>query len=294
MVKHHFLLLFSTTCALLIGIVVGQVGRTEFPAGAQSARQSSPFPMAMRTGGNLYLQTSAEYQAACLQVYRCAGDRLRKIMATQEVAGLRPAVVMDLDETVLDNSAFQTYLYRTGQEYTDELWQDYERNYARDVTLIPGAKQFIDEASALGVSVVFLSNRSEANQASTVSVLKRLKVSGDDVEERLYLKAQEAPSDKTSRRDRIAARYNILLIIGDNLRDFAEDFAAPSVPAHPTPKAVLAAISARKAEVVRSAFHWGTNWFIVPNPVYGEWDKLIKVEPKELMHPTSMAAPSTP
>ncbi|MBL9090994.1 MAG: hypothetical protein JNL96_07200, partial [Planctomycetaceae bacterium] len=105
MFKRNIPLLISTTFALLTGIILGQVGTTEFPAGAQSARQSSPFPMALRTGGNLYLQASAEFQAACLQIYRCAGDRLRKIMTNQELAGRRPAVVMDLDETVFDNSA---------------------------------------------------------------------------------------------------------------------------------------------------------------------------------------------
>lgn len=294
MVQRKFPQWIATTFALAIGIVVGRVGKTEFPAGAQSDRQSPPFPMALRTGGNLYLQTSAEFQAACLQIYRCAGDRLHKIVTTQEFAGRRPAVVMDLDETVFDNSAFQTYLYRTGQEYNDELWQDYERNFAHDVTLIPGAKQFVDEATSLGVGIVFLSNRSETNRASTVSALQRLEISGDNVEERLYLKAQGASSDKTSRRDRVAARYTVLLYLGDNLRDFAEEFAAPLVSDNRAPSAVLAAISARKAEVERSAFHWGTDWFVIPNPVYGDWDKLIIVEPQLLMHATSMPARPKP
>lgn len=282
----------------MVGVVLGQTGKSDRQADAQvaSARAASgrtasagtPFPMQMRVGGNLYLQTSAEYQAACLQVYRCAEYRLRELAESDSFREQRPAVVMDLDETVFDNSSFQTYLYRTGQEYTDELWANYERNFARDVTLIPGAKRFIEEATALGVSIVFLSNRTEDSRTATLSALERLDVAGSNVGDRLILKAGGASSDKSSRRDRVAAQYNVVLLVGDNLRDFAEVFVAPKIPDRPTPQDVLAAITARKAEVERAAVHWGTNWFILPNPVYGEWDKLIKVDPVALMHPTSM------
>jgi predicted secreted acid phosphatase len=60
------------------------------------------------------------------------------------------------------------------------------------------------------------------------------------------------------------------------------------LPAAPSPDDALAAIAARKSEVERSSVHWGTNWFILPNPVYGEWEKLIQVDPLTIMHPTSM------
>lgn len=277
--------------AVSIGIVIGMVlahgDRTEVQA-AGNKKSRPPFTMEMRIGANLYLQTSAEYQAACLQVYRLAGDQLRQVVARETTERRQQAVIMDLDETVFDNSAFQTYLYRTHQEYTDELWSDYEKNYPQDVTLIPGAKQFIDEATALGVNVVFLSNRSEVHRASTLSALRRLGLAGASLEGRLFLKPDGSSSNKSGRRDEVMARYKVLLLLGDNLRDFAEVFVAPELPKHPTAPEIQAAVAWRKAEVDRAAVHWGVDWFIVPNPVYGEWDKLIKVDPVELMHPTTM------
>jgi acid phosphatase len=301
------------TAALIVGIVIGRAGTTEQPAAAQVAAApapaqvntapttpgqngpahntsaSLPFPMDSRVGANLYLQTSAEFHAACLQVYRSATDRLRHLAESGSLKGQNPAVIMDLDETVFDNSAFQTYLYRSGREYADELWGNYERDFAADVTLIPGANDFILAAEALQVNVVFLSNRSEANRASTVSALERLGVAGNNnVGERLFLKEVGASSDKSSRRDRVAARYQVVMLLGDNLRDFAEVFVAPKLPANPTPADILSAMAARKTEVERARAHWGHDWFILPNPVYGEWDKLIQVDPLTLMHPTSM------
>jgi 5'-nucleotidase (lipoprotein e(P4) family) len=185
-------------------------------------------------------------------------------------------------------------LYRTGREYTDDLWANYERDFAKDVTLIPGARDFILWTELTGVNVIFLSNRSEENRAATISALERLGVAGENVNDRLYLKQKGASSDKSSRRDRVAAQYNVVMLIGDNLRDFAEVFVAPKLPANPTSEDVLAAIAARKSEVERAGVHWGTNWFILPNPVYGEWDKLIQVDPVTIMHPTSMMGRPSP
>ena len=78
------------------------------------------------------------------------------------------------------------------------------------------------------------------------------------------------------------------MLIGDNLRDFSEAFVNPQLPNPSAATDLLAAMNSRKQEVDRSTFHWGQNWFIIPNPVYGEWDRLIKVDPIPLMHPTSM------
>jgi 5'-nucleotidase (lipoprotein e(P4) family) len=280
-------LLTAVAIGIGIGMILSYGNRAELQA-ARDVKSRPAFTMEMRIGANLYLQTSAEYQAACLQVYRLAGDRLRQVAARDEAERRQQAVIMDLDETVFDNSAFQTYLYRTGQEYTDELWADYEKNYPQDITLIPGAKQFIDEATALGVRVVFLSNRSERHRSSTSSALRRLGLAGTSLEDRLFLKPIGGSSNKSGRRDEVMARYKVLLLLGDNLRDFAEVFVAPELPDRFTVPDIQAAIAWRKTEVDRAAVHWGVDWFIVPNPVYGEWDKLIKVDPVELMHPTTM------
>jgi 5'-nucleotidase (lipoprotein e(P4) family) len=283
--SRTFLPMLAAVC---LGAMLGQVNWSErlFGAANSSLATANPFTPQMRIGANLYLQTSAEYRAACLQAYNCASNRLNQLVEAKSITGMRPAVIMDLDETVFDNSSFQTYLYLSGQDYTDTLWGNYEKNFAKDVTLIPGAKEFIEKAYAMGVEVIYVSNRLKTNQASTKDALVRLGIAGTEVDDRLYLK--EDSSDKCGRRELIAATYNVLMLIGDNLRDFLEVFVNPKLPDNPAAKDLLAAIDTRKKEVDRLAFHWGDNWFIIPNPVYGEWDRLIKVDPISLMHPTSI------
>lgn len=275
---------------LLFGILLGQAGQQTVPAAFQAPKTAATpaLTMEMRIGSNLYLQTSAEYQAACLQTYRCAADRLLQLQPSIDFNDRPSAVIMDLDETVFDNSSFQTFLYQTRQEYTDELWANYEENYDEDVTLIPGVKRFIEHATKLGVTVVFLSNRLEKYQPSTIAALERLGVAGEKVGERLFLKKDGQGSNKTERRAQVAEKYDVLMLIGDNLRDFSEDFALPKLTDPPATNDILQAVAHRKSEVGRLSGHFGQDWFILPNPVYGEWDKAVKVAPLELMHPTTM------
>ena len=110
--------------------------------------------MTHRVGGNLYLQHSAEYRACCLTIYKSAELRMRNLLDAARPRPAKPAVVLDLDETVLDNSAFQTFLYKAKMEYSDKLWAEYEEKYPQDVTLIPGARTFIHKAQAAEVAVV--------------------------------------------------------------------------------------------------------------------------------------------
>src|SRR5262249_10143901 len=161
------------------------------------------------------------YRACCYGIYKSAALRLEATLAAARPKPARPAIVMDLDETVLDNSAFQTFLYKYNLEYSDKLWADYEENYPQDVTLIPGAKQFIDKAETLGVAMVFISNRSELYTKSTKAALQRLGINVGGLADRLYLKPKDGSSDKSARREAVAARYNVLMYFGDNLRDFS-------------------------------------------------------------------------
>jgi acid phosphatase len=244
--------------------------------------------MSARLGGNVYLQASAEYRACCYGIYKCAALRLEALLQASRPKPANPAVIMDLDETVLDNSAFQTFLYKNNLEYTDALWADYEENYPQDVTLIPGAKQFIERAEALAVTVVFISNRSEGYKESTVNALQRLGVGGTKPQGRLYLKPTDGSSDKSARREEAAARYNVLMYFGDSLRDFSESFAAKKLPRDAAPEDFVKAIKLREALADDARSHWGLDWFVLPNPVYGEWDKLIGPDPKAILHPTTM------
>jgi acid phosphatase len=246
--------------------------------------------MESRLAANFYLQTSAEYRACCLQVYKCAEMRLEYLLQSADPKPAKPAVVMDLDETVFDNSAFQTYLYAKKAEFSEPLWVDYEEKGTADVTLVPGAKNFIKQAETWGVTVIYISNRLAIHQAATARALERNGISVKNIDQRLYLKAKEATnSDKSARREAVAARHNVLLYFGDNLRDFSEAFTAKKVSKDAPPEEFLSAIKLRYAVVDEAACHWGIDWFVLPNPVYGEWDKLAGPDPKALLHPSSMS-----
>lgn len=284
-------LLIACSACFLIGWFSGGNDLLHVSAQVAPANKVAAPTLTMpgRLGGNLYLQVSAEYRACCIQIYQLAGQRLESILESAKPKIRKPAIVMDLDETVVDNSAFQTFLYQNKLEYTDELWADYEENYPQDVTLIPGVKSFIKKAESLGVTVIYLSNRSEKFKTSTATALEKQGINVAGIEDRLYLKAKDSTSsEKATRREAVAAKYNVLLFFGDNLRDFSESFAAKKLPANATSEDYLAAIKQRQTAADQASSHWGYDWFVLPNPVYGEWDKLIGPDPIAIMHPSSM------
>ncbi len=237
---------------------------------------------------NIYNQTSAEYRACCLTIYAVAGYRLDELIEDADPPLARPAVVMDLDETVLDVSSFQAFLYKNGLSYTPELWSVYEQEGVDEVLLVPGAAEFIAKAEALGVSVVYLSNRNEANREHTIAVIERLGLGVEGIEERVYLKPTGGSSNKSSRRDAISARYNVVMIFGDNLRDFAEVFAPERLGGDATTDDYLSAIDARDTAVDDAVCHWGVDWFVLPNCMYGEWEKLVPANPVDILRRTGM------
>jgi acid phosphatase len=106
-------LLFACSVCFLVGWLLGHGRWTSLQAdpAPQKKVDSLPFSMPARLGGNIYLQTSAEYRACCRGIYKCAELRLEAALKADPKTA-KPAVVMDLDETVIDNSAFQTFLYK--------------------------------------------------------------------------------------------------------------------------------------------------------------------------------------
>jgi acid phosphatase len=254
-------------------------------------KPANPFSIQARLGANIYIQTAAEYRACCLQVYKTAEIRIDSILTTANPKPAKPAVIMDLDETVLDNSAFESFLYENNLEYSDELWGIYERDYPDNAQLVPGARYFIKKAEQMGVTIVFVSNRLEKNAEPTIKALARLDVNTDSIRNRLFLKKNDASSDKTNRRAIVESQYNVLLTFGDNLRDFSETFAATKLTENDGADAYNRTIESRLQQVDDSACHWGVDWFVLPNPVYGEWDKLIGSEPVRRLRPSGMKLP---
>ena len=251
----------------VVGVVIG------FAVGFLAAPEPSRGNPQMRgLDANLWMQTSGEYRACCLQTYRFAMERLVEKLRALPKDGRPSAVIMDLDETVLDNAGYQTWLFQNRQSYSDASWKRWERDHGDEVTLVPGALDFIGLAKDSGVRVVYVSNRFEENREATKRTLARLGIDTTDSDERLLLTT--GASDKTVRRRQVIDRFRVLMLFGDNLRDFAEEFRAAKVPADDV-AGQNRGITERFKRVDECRSHWGNDWIILPNPGYGEWTKLI-------------------
>lgn len=246
------------------------------PAATPACKAADPPNRAL--DANLYMQTSAEYRAACYQAYNLATERLGKLVRQEKAKRKQVkklAVVMDLDETVFDNAGFQARLLRSEFGYCQELWDEWERDYADKIELIPGAKEFILKFKD-DVSVVYISNRNDEFRDKTKGALKRLGLPELKNEKQLKLVLDpSAPdsSNKTARRQEAENDYKVLLYVGDNLRDFDEVLRCSRLENEAPPEELDRAIKARKDAVDKQKAIWGEKWIILPNPAYGEWTK---------------------
>lgn len=219
----------------------------------------------------LWMQTAAEYQASARQAYRAAEVNLQRALqdptwtaaleqsrdTTEDYTKMQPAVILDLDETVLDNSALQAQLATGRRAYNDAEWQKWVAT--KRAGLVPGAREFLAFAHARGVALFYVTNRvcsADKDDDPTVVLLRShgLPFSPN----RLLCKTES--SDKSPRRKQVAHQYRILMLIGDDLNDFA------TLPFD---------VAARAAFVADMARYWGERWFMIPNPTYGSWERSV-------------------
>lgn len=240
-------------------------------------KEESPRPSLQGAGladdnlnATLWAQTSAEYAASALQAYVLADIMLQRGLEDpgwsasleqrrQEGFGdLPPAVILDVDETVLDNSAYQARLIRDGEQFETPSWHAWVRE--EKALPVPGALEFTRAAADKGVTVFYVTNRRHEVEAATRANLDALGfplLEGRDV---LLTRDERAQwgSDKGTRRSQVAADFRILLLVGDNLGDFVSG--------------IDVGVSERSSVVERHAEMWGRCWIVLPNPQYGSWD----------------------
>ncbi|MDZ4802289.1 MAG: HAD family acid phosphatase [Bryobacteraceae bacterium] len=220
-----------------------------------------------------WVQHSAEYRAVTMQTYRAAEANLLRALADstwtaaleqmQPATALPPAVILDLDETVLDNSAFQARSTALHTAFTDVTWGAWVKE-AR-AGLIPGAAQFLATAHAHGVAIFYVTNRvCEPGNAGdpTVTVVRRHNLPFDP--KRLLCRTESG--DKSPRRALVAQNYRVLLLVGDDYNDFL--IAGSSA-------------DARNAAIAPYERYFGERWFMVPNPTYGSWERAVGATVKE-------------
>ena len=227
----------------------------------------------------LWVQTSGEYQAITRQTYRLARMALKDALVEPDwtasleqkelvgkgeikLADLKPAVIFDVDETVLNNSSYQVGLIDTMSEYSRDGWKSYVQ--ARKSTAIAGAVEFVSTCRAAGVQPIFVTNREHEVESSTRENLIATGLMKKDDPDIVFSKYEKEDwkSDKISRRTKLAKTYRILLLVGDDLHDFA------STGRHPTSEQ-------RRELVSKYPDWWGQKWIVLPNPNYGGWEQSL-------------------
>lgn len=252
----------------------------------------------------LWFQTSTEYKALSYQAYRTAEmqfDRWSDILEKRSDglaylpgASKPVAIVLDLDETVVDNSGFQAFCVKNNTSFNDELWNawvEFQGINGPAGPAVPGAPEFLKKVEAMGVTPIYISNRNVGHEEATIKVLERYGVSLKDIESRVILrmaskeegargeevirshqiasdselaqKIRKGEGKKEARRLLVSEKYDVIAYFGDQLGDFEAYVQDGPLTAK--------TFQGRRAQADDYRKNWGTTWFVLPNPMYGYW-----------------------
>ena len=218
----------------------------------------------------LYVQTSTEFAANNIQTFNNASKALD--MALQDktwtaaleqknnFSSKKPAIIVDVDETVLDNSSFQSRTILSGLSYPNG-WAKWVNE--SNASAVEGVYEFLHYANDSDVKIFYVTNRLESFREPTIKNLKRLGLPYDDNKNTLLMRVDENVRDKTERRRSIADDYRIVLLVGDQLTDFIST------------KEAYVFHSDRKKLAKKYSDMWGSKWFMITNPTYGRWELSI-------------------
>ena len=207
----------------------------------------------------LWVQTSAEYRALCLQAYNAAKTMLDQDLSEVKTDKKR-IIIVDGDETTIQTNAYQAYLSNHDLEYPSR-WRDWVA--AAGGAAVPGAVEFLNYAAARGVETYYVTNRKIGPEhQGTLDNLKKLGYPFVDSEHVSY-RPQGADDDKQPRQLALEDKHHVVLYVGDNLDDYPANFFKKPI-----------AERYRIAESLRE--EWGRRYIVLPNPMYGAWDNAIK------------------
>lgn len=217
----------------------------------------------------LWTQRSVEFRASALAAFALARIRLEQALtdaawtaAPKEQTGsyqsLPPAVILDIDETLLDNSGYQAWMVLKDTTFDPKTWNAYVNTVTS--VAIPGAVEFARYAVARGVRVFYVSNRTAAEEEATRKNLEKFGFPIDTAVDTLLM-AGEQPSwgsAKGTRRAHVARGHRVLLNVGDNFADFVDEHRGSEAE--------------RLAVLEQHRDRWGREWIMIANPAYGSFE----------------------
>ncbi len=246
---------------LLFGLVAA--GFISTSGGAGVAAETTNYPQTRneyRLGAVMWYQNAAEVKALQYQAFNIA--RLRIDQALQKPHDKKLAMVVDVDETILDTSAYEAENILSGKRYASESWLQFMLR--KDARATAGAVDLLNYVQSKGVEVFFITNRKIAGLDATYENLKQL---GFRVKKGNMI-LRTTTSDKEERRQKVLKDHEIVVFMGDSLGDFMSVFDAKD-------------LQTREKNVDRMSSLFGSKFIILPNPMYGTWERAIDGQAKD-------------
>jgi 5'-nucleotidase (lipoprotein e(P4) family) len=211
-------------------------------------------------GAVLWQQSSGERRALSYQAFALARMMLDRDLRTNRRHGKPRAVIVDLDETILDNGLNEGRQVRNHVNFNQKDWTAWVNR--AEATAVPGSVEFLDYAASRGVTVFYITNRNESQKQGTATNLKKLGFPNVN-DQTLLIQTDLSNSTKEPRRQSVGAKYRIVLLMGDDLNDFAKVFEDSKT------------VESRMAVSDQFKNEFGKRFILLPNAMYGNWETAI-------------------
>lgn len=240
--------------------------------GISACSSTTPLPDSNeRLNAVLWMQGSAEYHALSLNTYAQATNAIVPALADKtwsaaleqigNYSTFPTAIIVDIDETILDNLPFQAQLIKDRKTFNQKDWEQWTQRAS--AAPLPGAKAFLDAAHAQGVTIFYVTNREATQEQDTRTNLRNQQLPLRTDIDVVLMKNENGwtSSDKSSRRTHIIKNFRVIALVGDDFGDFSS-----GAKSSPQDRVAL-------AQTYESL--WGKKWFLLPNPVYGSWEAAL-------------------
>jgi 5'-nucleotidase (lipoprotein e(P4) family) len=211
-------------------------------------------------GAVLWQQTSGERRALSYQAFTLARMLLDRDLRMNHRSRQPRALIVDIDETILDNSRYEGMLLKNRVNYNQKDWTEWISR--AEAEAVPGAIEFLRYAASRGVRVFYITNRNDIQKAGTATNLRKLGFPNVN-DQTLLIQTDPKNSSKEDRRSSVKKNFRIVLLMGDDLNDFSDVFENAKT------------VDARAAAADRYKEEFGKRFILLPNPMYGNWESAI-------------------